>query len=52
MLEVILTDSWKDIKRDCTAVLEAGGFRGLKIRLGNAVHSTRTFSGRNLIQDR
>lgn len=37
VLEVILADSWRDIKRDCTAVLEAGGFKGLKIRLGNAV---------------
>lgn len=50
VLEVILTDSWKDVKRDCTTVLEAGGIKGLKIWLGNALHSTRNFSGRNLVQ--
>lgn len=31
MLEVILTDSWKDVKRDCTTLLEAGEIKGLKI---------------------
>lgn len=45
VLEVILTDSWKDIKRSCTAVLEDGGFKGLKIRVGNALHGTRTSVG-------
>lgn len=50
VLGVILTDSWKDIKKDCTSVLEAGEIKGLKIWLGNALHSTRNFSGRNLMQ--
>lgn len=43
-------DSWEGIKRDGTTVLEAAEIKGLKISLGNALHSTRNYSRRNLIQ--
>lgn len=43
-------DSWEGIKRDGTTVLEAEEIKGLKISLGNALHSTRNYSRRNLIQ--